>query len=200
MVGDVTGSGAPTSFDEDNVDEWSLWVLENGLPGLPMAVKKGESVPVARWVGRSVGAVLHVQWMREHYEDDDDLTPSGDDFLASEVTCFTRVDGAWQQGYASGGSGWNSPVLERPASIGPGETRQFGQHGEAGCCWAPYGVTGTDARFIELGTEDHVERVPVESPVGAWIAAWDPISAAELRILGVGEEELYSKSFPPWPT
>ena len=46
MVDVVSGPG-PASFDEDHMDEWSLWVLENGLFELPVSVKKGESVPVA---------------------------------------------------------------------------------------------------------------------------------------------------------
>lgn len=74
MVDVVSGPG-PASFDEDHMDEWSLWVLENGLFELPVSVKKGESVPVARWAGGTVGAVLH-QWSWEHYEGDDDLEPA----------------------------------------------------------------------------------------------------------------------------
>lgn len=181
------------------MDEWSLWVLEHGLPNLPASVKKGESVPVARWVGGRVGAVLHVQWMWEHHAGDDDLRPSEDDFLISEVACFRRVDGGWQQGDGGGGSGWYSPVLERSNSIGPAETRPFGLHGEGGCCLAPYGITGTAARFIEVETEGRVERAPLESPIGAWIAAWDPAFAATVRILGDGDGVLYSESHAPWP-
>ena len=171
---DVPSHAAPASFDEDDMDEWSLWVLENGLPTLPTPVKKGESVPVARWAGITVGAVLHVQWML-----DDE---PHDDFLASMVTCFRRVDGVWQQGNGTGGSGWYSPVLERSAHIGPEQTKKFGEHGEGGCCLAPYGITGTAARFIEVETGGGVERSPVESPIGAWIAAWDPAFAATVRI------------------
>ena len=181
------------------MDEWSIWVLENGLPTMPILVKKGDSVPVARWAGITVGAVLHVQWMWEHYEGDDDLLPSEDDFLASQVTCFRRVAGVWEQTNGGGGSGWYSALLERSASIGPEQTRKFGEHGEGGCCLGPYGVTGTDARFIEVDTGGRVERSPVESPIGAWIAAWDPAFAATVRILGDGEAVLYSEAWSSWP-
>jgi hypothetical protein len=194
------GLDAPATFDEDHMDEWSLWVLENGLPELPVSVKKGESVPVARWAGHTVGAVLHVQWMCDH--DDSDAhhrAPEEDDFLASEVTCFYRVDGVWQEGNARGGSGWYSALLERSHHIGAAETREFGLHGEGGRCLALYGIMGTAARFIEVETGGRVEQAPLESPIGAWIAAWEPALAATVRILGDGDALLYSRSYAPWP-
>jgi hypothetical protein len=191
MVNDVSGPSAPASFSEDNMDEWSLWVLENGLPILPIAVKKGESVPVARWVGTTVAAVLHVQWMWGHEPDDD--------FLVSEIVCFRREGGVWEQGDGSGGTGWYSAVLERSDSIGPRETRTFGRHGEGGLCLTSYGITGTAARFIEVKTNRRTERAPLESPIGAWIAAWDPAFATTVRILGDGGSVLHSASFTPWP-
>jgi hypothetical protein len=200
MVDVVSGPAAPASFDEDHMDEWSLWVLENGLPELPVSVKKGESVPVARWAGGTVGAVLHVQWMCDH--DDRDAhhrAPEDDDFLASEVTCFYRVDGLWREGNASGGSGWYSPVLERSDLIGAAETREFGLHGEGSCCVAPYGITGTAARLIEVETGGRVERAPLESPIGAWVAAWEPASTATVRILGEDDVLLWSRLYALWP-
>ena len=41
----------PDSFAENVMTDWSLWVLDNGLPKSPDRVEVGESVPVARWVG-----------------------------------------------------------------------------------------------------------------------------------------------------
>jgi hypothetical protein len=191
MVEAVPRTPAPTSFDEDNMDEWSIWVLENGLPTMPILVKKGASVPAARWAGITVGAVLHVQWMLDDEPDED--------FLASQVTCFRRVAGVWEQGNGTGGSGWYSPVLERSAAIGPEQTSKFGEHGEGHCCLAPYGITGTAARFVEVETGGRTDRAPLESPIGAWIVAWDPALAATVRILGDGDGVLYSESWPPWP-
>ena len=72
-------------------------------------------------------------------------------------------------------------------------------HGEGDCCLAPYGITGTAARFIEVETGGRVERAPLESPIGAWIAAWEPASTATVRILGEGDALLYSESYAPWP-
>jgi len=199
MVDMVPDPVAPASFNEDHMDDWSLWVLKSGLPDLPVSVKKGESVPVARWAGHTVGAVLHVQWSWEHYEGDHDLEPAEDDSLASEVTCFYRVDGLWQEGNARGGSGWYSPVFERFGLIGASETREFGRHGEGSCCLAPYGITGTAAQFIEAETGAGIERAPLESPIGAWVAAWEPVSTATVRILGEDDALLYSRSYAPWP-
>ena len=195
MVNDVSGPSAPASFDEDDMEEWSLWVLNHGLPAMPIAVAKGESVPLARWIGTAVAAVLHVQWMWG--SDDPD-----DDYLASEVVCFSQVDGVWRSSGASGGMGWPSAVLGRSDSIGPAETQSFGIHGEvgeAGRCMATFGIAGTAARFIEVETEGRVERAPLESAVGAWIACWDPASAATVRILGDDDSPLYLESYPPWP-
>ena len=174
------------------MEEWSLWVLDNGLPDLPVVMRKGESVPVARWVGAAVAAVLHVQWMWG--SDDPD-----DDFLASEVACFSRVDGGWWSSGASGGTGWPSAILGRSDSLGRTETQSFGVHGEAGRCMAIFGITGTAARFIEVETDGRVERAPLESPIGAWIACWDPASATTVRILGDGDTLLYSESQATWP-
>jgi hypothetical protein len=196
MVNGVSGRSAPASFNEDNMEEWSLWVLSNGLPDMPVAVGKGESVPVARWVGNAVAAVLHVQWMWGNGDPDDDN-------LASEVACFSQVvDGAWQSSGSSGGTGWHSATLGRSDSIGPTETQRFGVHGEAGeagCCVATFGITGIAARFVEVETEGHVERAPLESSIGAWIACWDAASAATVRILGYDDTSLYSESHPGWP-
>jgi hypothetical protein len=177
------------------MEEWSLWVLNHDLPDLPVVVGKAESVPVARWVGSAVAAVLHVQWTWA--SDDPD-----DDFLASEVVCFSQVDGAWWSSGASGGTGWPSAVLRRSDSICPAETQRFGVHGEvgeAGRCMAIFGITGTAARFIEVESEGRVDRAPLESPIGAWIACWDPASAATVRILGDGDRPLYSESHATWP-
>ena len=82
--------------------------------------------------------------------------------------------------------------------IGPEQTSQFGLHREGGCCLAPYGITGTAVRFIEVETGGLIERSPLESPIGAWIAAWDPAFAATLRILGDGDGVLYG-TWSPWP-
>jgi hypothetical protein len=191
MVDSVSGPTAPASFDEDHMDEWSLWVLENGLPDLPVSVQKGESVPEARWAGGTVGAVLQVRWTVTFH--------TGEDLLVCAVKCCYRVDGAWQLGHTSGGSGWFSALLERRGFVGPGETLRFGEHGEGGCCLAPYGITGTAARFIEVETGGRVERAPLESPIGAWVAAWEPASTATVRILGEDDVLLYSKSYAPWP-
>ena len=167
-------------------------MLSNGLPDMPVAMEKGESVPVARWVGNAVAAVLHVQWMWG--SDDPD-----DDYLASEVVGFNQVDGAWLSSGASGGTGWPSAVLGRSDSIGPTETQRFGVHGEGGRCMATFGITGTAARVIEVETEGRVDQALLESPIGAWITCWDPAAAATVRILGDDGTLLYSESYAPSP-
>src|SRR5436853_2432704 len=124
----------PESFGEDWMSDWSAWVLDNGLPDLPETVEVGWSVPIARWVGEQVGAVLHVQW---NWSDDHD-----DDELNSEVEVLARSESGWQYPSGSGGIGWLDPPLVRPEPVRGGHIFLFGEHGytesiiEPGTLWA----------------------------------------------------------------
>src|SRR5438874_144532 len=86
------GMKVPPSWDEEYMTEWSLWSLLHGLPALPADVVRGESVPVARWVGPRYGAVMHVQWQWRLDADD----AEEDDYIANEIELFMRRNGIWE--------------------------------------------------------------------------------------------------------
>jgi hypothetical protein len=114
----------PDSFAEDVMTDWSLWVLDNGLPKLPDRVEVGESVPVARWVGARFAAVLHVQWRWGDSEEDD--------VLISETEVFARREGGWEISSGSGGTNWFDPPFVRPQLIGPRDAYAGGEHCSGG--------------------------------------------------------------------
>jgi hypothetical protein len=184
-------AGAPLTFDEDFMADWSLWVVEHGLPDLPEEVRKGESVPVARWAGPRYAAVLHVQWMWGH----DD--PS-EDYLASGIDCLVRAGDRWESTDGGGGTGWPSARLVRPGDIAPRQVRRLGLHGESGvayACSVAYGVAGTDAAYVELVTGPGTQRWDLESPTGAWVVGWESTLPAEVRILDDSSQLLAVESF-----
>jgi hypothetical protein len=168
----------PTSFAEDLMTDWGLWVLDHGLPELPATVEIGESVPVARWVGPRFASVLHVQWM---WSDDHHR-----DYLASEVEVFVRTASGWDASDAIGGTSWFDPPLQRPSWVGPRDARIVGQHcsGSSGwSCRAVYGLAGDEAAFIEVIDARGVIRRPFDSAEGAFVACSDATETAEVRVL-----------------
>jgi hypothetical protein len=139
------------------------------LPELPAAVEIGWSVPVARWVGVSVGAVLHVQrvWDDEDHHDE----------LQSDAEILPRSSSGWGDSGASGGTGWFEPPLIRPR---PWEGRYvfpMGLHGYGsspldaqGRLWAAtYGVAAAPVARLVVSADGVEVECPIESPCGAWI-------------------------------
>jgi hypothetical protein len=168
----------PSSFDEDLMEDWSFWVLDHGLPPLPHRVNVGESVPVARWAGPRVGAVLHIQWRWSDEHDDDHLT--------TETQAFRRRGTAWEVANGQGGTGWFDPPFVRPSHIGPTDVVIGGQFfaSEVGwSCSGVDGIVGVDAAAIEVEDSDGVTRRPIESPFGAVIACSDGADEATFRVL-----------------
>ena len=176
--------GAPESFDEQWMTDWSIWVLDHGLPEMPDTVEIGWSVPVARWVGDSVGAVLHVQWQwtEDHAEEQPDRSLSlvqrqPADFLISEVEILAGMSGKWQNPTGSGGTGWIDPPLARPERVGDRHIGVFGLHGDAvgdpAVRWATiYGVTAPPITYLRVSVDSADIRYPIESPTGAWIVGY----------------------------
>jgi hypothetical protein len=180
----------PPSFDEDFMEDWSFWVLDNGLPPLPARVEVGESVPVARWVGPRFGAVLHIQWM---WSDD-----HVDDSLSTETQVFIRRGDSWGVAGGQGGSGWFDPPFVRPARVRPGDVaighQFFTSEGDWSCC-AVDGLVGANAVAIEVEDREGVTRRPIESPFGAVIACSDGSHEATFRVLDAEAHVLGSGRF-----
>jgi hypothetical protein len=176
----------PESFDEELMTDWSLWVLDHGLPVLPDRVEVGQSVPVARWAGPRFGAVMHVQWS---WGCDDE-----DDALINEVEVFARHQEGWCPSSGSGGSGWFDPPFQRPASLGPHEAYAIGQHcsgADGWYCCAVDGLAGGDAAFVEVEDADGTTRRPIESPFGAFVACSDGQHKALIRVLDASARVLF---------
>jgi hypothetical protein len=157
----------PASFDEELMSDWSIWVLDNGLPELPTTVEVGWSVPIARWVGETVGAVLHVQWRWDESHEDDEVQ--------SEVELLPRTANGWEYPSGSGGTGWLDPPLVRP---GPHRGRYvfpMGMHGYVadgeGPWAATYGVTAYPVAALDVQVGNASIDCPIESSIGAWIVA-----------------------------
>lgn len=166
--------------------EWSVWVLDHGLPEPPRSVDRDQSVPVARWVGPRFGAVLHVRWFHTGGPDED--------FLAADVQVFHREGDRWAAAPVRGGTDWHEPPFERPPWSGPRAVEFMGDHRYSGVeeAWAVgavHGVAGCDAAWVEVIDGDGATRHRVESRFGAFVACSDGRELAMVRVLdGAGEE------------
>jgi hypothetical protein len=175
--------------------DWSVWVLEHGLPDLPAVLGIGDVIPVARWIGPDLGGVLYVRHLAwgEPTDDDYEVETDGD----AEV--LRRVDGSWEPPNGSGGGGWIDPPFQRPADLGPREVDvwHFGSRG-APDSWTGvylYGITGTEATSVEVIDATGTVRNPIESPFGAFIACADGSAKAVLRVLDAEEQVLHVEEF-----
>ena len=183
----------PGAFHELHMTEWSEWVLDHGLPPLPEGVGREGSVPVARWVGPRYAAVMHVQ--RGGHIDDPGLGE-----LENEVELFVRGDDAWQTCDATGGTNWHDPPFLRP-DMEPERVWFFGMlysPCEGGFACAVDGIAGAAAETIEVEDGDGVTAMAVESPMGAFVVAFDAarpavirVRDAEGRVLGAAEVSRY---------
>ena len=178
----------PPSFDWDFKDEWSLWVLDNGLPELPATVSLGQSVPIARWSDARLGAVLQVS------RDEDE----GDDYLDTNVQVFWRTPDGWETSDAEGGSNWLGHNLEAPG-LPPRGVHFAHVHCSGNLC-AGDGVAGADASVVELLDEDGVTRRPIESPLRAFIVVFDSRTVATVRVLDESGNAMAEHRYPspPW--
>jgi hypothetical protein len=157
---------------------WSVWVLDHGLPELPERVELGQSVPVARWAGRRFGAVLHLQW---NWSEDHE-----DDYLATEVELFRRIDGGWAAASGGGGSDWPfEPPLTRPVIPLP-QLSSGGETAPEDWGWSVIafdGLSGTDAVAVEVSDQDGITREAIYSPLGIVLAAFDATKPATVRVI-----------------
>lgn len=186
----------PSSWDESLMTEWSLWSLQHGLPVLPSGVEKGESVPIARWVGPKLGAVMHVQWS---WSDDE----PEDDEIDNEIELFwRRSDGSWEPSLGSGGSNWHLPPFERPAGMNETDAYFGGEVGTGGDGWYGCGIdgiAGAAAATVEVENEiDGLVTMPLESPFGAFVVATAARSSATIRVREADGSVMAELEFPGW--
>jgi len=88
-----------------DISQWTVRVLEEGLPPPVESVALGQTIPVARWIKDRYGAVLFVrQWRNGQWDSD---------------CASTAIDsnGKWHQPGSHGGGKWENPLV-RPSSDG----------------------------------------------------------------------------------
>jgi hypothetical protein len=175
----------PPSFDAEYEGEWQDWVMVNGLVPLPLEVGMGQSVPVARWNVGECGAVQSVSWR-------DDGEPE----LEDDIQPYEFVDGEWVACNGSGGSNWWSPrslaVDFRPTDV------VLGGLASVGDCCAASGIAGRAGTRIELTTGADVLTAPIESPLGAFVVAFDLRGAASVRVLDDRGSVLHDEAIEVW--
>lgn len=146
--------------------DWSLWVLENGLPRLPDQLAEHSSVPVTWWRGPDSAAVLHVR----RWPADGEQEP----FTEVDVEVFALADGRWQLAASGGAGGWPEAAL-RPTEVRAGHADLGGVvEGTSGGVHvvALWGEAGASAATSEVEQGDVVTSHPV---VGEW--GWVVVSA-----------------------
>jgi hypothetical protein len=84
-----------------DIAEWTVRVLDDGLPPLPAQLKPGQTVAVARWRGQRHGAVVFVRLWKNGNVDNDCA-------IAERAP-----DGSWEEPSAWGGTGWIDDPLVR---------------------------------------------------------------------------------------
>lgn len=184
----------PPSFDADHICYWDEWVLVHGLPDLPPVVGVGEAVPVAWWRGGGWAAVLNLEYVADDAEFDEPAR------LDTDTQSF-RWDGrAWEMADGSGGAGWFPGFDVRPpAHLGPREAFAMHCGSHASHEWASGvldGVAGVEAESVEVEQGGRRHRQALDSPVGAWVAAFDGRRPATVRVLGRGSI-LFEREVPP---
>jgi hypothetical protein len=178
---------APPSFNEELTGDWSLWVLDHGLPPLPDRVGFGESVPIAYWAGPQIGAVLHIQATAA---DPHAGEPARFD---TEVTCFRRVGDHWDAADAGGGTDWPAGASLARIQVAPGYVGFGGElnaSGDGPVCTAVEGVVGDNARWIEVTDPAGTIRRPVDAPVGVIVIGIPAARPVTIRVLDSADREI----------
>jgi hypothetical protein len=177
----MTSPPRPESFAEGLSSDWELWVLDHGLPDLPDRLEPGEAVPVAYWRGPLWAAVLELGYMEPEPEDDDGP------YLDSDAGGFRWSDGDWEPSNGRGGVGWSGGVELRRPSVEPEEVVLYGTGRNPSyegdwACGVAEGVCGDAITVIELEQDGERFSKAVDSPVGAWIVAFDAQRPAVVRL------------------
>ena len=108
----------PDSFDDAYRFDWGLWVLDHGLPSLPIGLVEGQRVPVARWAGPEFAAVLLVGTCPH----DPDCEP--EPHFTTDTLRYRRTGDSWEAARASGGTDWDGTSLA-PRPVAPDHVEFF---------------------------------------------------------------------------
>jgi hypothetical protein len=175
----------PGSFGAEAMGDWEDWVLEHGVPqDVPETLAVDEIVPVACWRDETWAAVLHLMY-REAEADPEQPAFDWEAGIDDETQTFRRAGDRREAAGGSGGGSWFDGLRLRAPGIGDDEAIVLGRgaHGEAGwLCGTARGVAGRSARTVEVEQAGRVVARPIDSPVGAWVTAFDGTQPAVVRV------------------
>jgi hypothetical protein len=154
-----------------DVDEWTVLVLEAGLPPLPRQLAPGETIPIALWRGERHGAALFVRRWRNGNIDSD--------CAISERS----PDGSWARPGSWGGSGWIDDPLVRSATGWDGSPVVWlGSCGSDGVR-AVVGAASAQVAAIGVAQDGREWTVPIESACGAFIVGIESAALVTVHML-----------------
>jgi hypothetical protein len=153
------------------------------------------AVPVALFRSPSRGAVL-MHYFGAAIDDPEYAS------IDTEEVCFRRTADEWEQAGSSGGTTWSDGPdghLRRPPGLGAREVRFLGWLAGREESWtfvAASGVAGVEAVTVEVEQDGESRQAPIDSPVGAFIAATDGDRPAMVRIRDAAGAILFERPVP----
>jgi hypothetical protein len=161
-----------------DVGEWTVRVLEGGLPPLPDRLEPGgQTVPLALWRGERYGAVVFVRlWKNGQPDYDCAITERAG-------------DGSWQEPGGWGGSAWIEDPLVRPGEGWDGDPVAWlgtsAMSLDADDEWDEATSLGESAAAESDAVFDRVDELMVQSDVRAIVgAASQKVAAIEVERAG----------------
>jgi hypothetical protein len=156
-----------------DIGEWTVRVLDHGLPALPARLERGETVPAAVWQGKRAGGVVFVRLWKNGQPD-------------SEVAIARRAaDGSWEVPSWGGGPWIDDPMI-RPEDGWDGSPVLWLQHagqfvqGDTDGVRAQAGAAARRVAAIQVEQAGRTWSVPVDSPCGAFIVVMESLAPARL--------------------
>lgn len=152
-----------------DIAEWTVRVLEDGLPPLPERLEPGQTVPVAFWRGERYGAVLFVRLWRNGQPDSDCAITE------------RAANGSWEEPASWGGGPWIDDLVVRSETGWDGDQVAWlgslatgDEPVEAPPDWVtkvrtPDGVSGAEVVAVPAD----MPRDEVDAMFAAREAAWD---------------------------
>jgi hypothetical protein len=152
-----------------DVGEWTVRVLEDGLPPLPERLEPSQIVPVAAWRGERHGAVLFVRlWRNGQVDSDCAITQR-------------RADGGWDEPWGWGGGPWvDDPLVRSETGWDGSPVAWLGTSGNDGVR-AVEGAASKQVAAIEVEQAGRKWTVAIDSPCGAFVVGIESPGPASVR-------------------
>jgi hypothetical protein len=173
----------PPNFDQDLASDWGLWVMENGLPKLPLQVDPGEAVPISWSAGPTFGAVVFVT----RYEPD--MVSERDPHVDEDVHCYHRTHDGWEELGPNGGTDWPPGADLCPVDVAPryaNLNESLSVRDGAGICTALSGLVGREAKWFQVTDPDRTYRLPINAPLHVAVVC---VAAAQDTIIRILDQD-----------